>query len=66
MAYVCEQLQIIEGVQTCVLWVEQVTFSDFFAITSEQAFKIGLASCLVIIVGAVFNKLGQIGEKSHD
>lgn len=66
MAYVCEQLQIIEGVQTCVLWVEQVTFTDFFAITSSQAFSIGLAACLVIITGAVFNKLGQIGDKSHD
>ena len=66
MAYVCEQLQIIEGVQTCVLWVEQVTFSDMFGITTAQAFSIGLGFCLVIITGAVFNKLGQIGEKSHD
>ena len=66
MAYVCEQLQIIEGVQSCVLWVQQVTFTDMFAITKEQAFKIGFAFCLVIITGAVFNKLGQIGEKSHD
>lgn len=66
MAYVCEQLQIINGLQTCVLYVEQVTFTDFFAITSAQAFEIGLGFSLVIIIGAVFNKLGQIGDKSHD
>ena len=66
MAYVCEQLQVNEGVQTCVLWVEQVTLNDMFGITTAQAAHIGLASCLVIIVAAVFNKLGQIGEKSHD
>jgi len=66
MAYVCEQLQIIEGVQTCVLWVEQVTLNDMFGITTAQAAQIGLASALVIVVAAVFNKLGQIGDKSHD
>ena len=66
MAYVCQQLQINDGVQTCVLWVEQVAFTDFFAITSAQAFQIGFGMSLVIITGAVFNKLGQIGEKSHD
>lgn len=66
MAYVCEQLQVNEGVQSCVLWVEQVTLNDMFGITTAQAAQIGMASCLVIIVAAVFNKLGQIGEKSHD
>lgn len=66
MAYVCEQLQIFDGVQTCVLWVEQVTLNDMFGITTAQAATIGLASALVIVVAAVFNKLGQIGEKSHD
>jgi hypothetical protein len=66
MAYVCQQLQINDGVQTCVLWVEQVNFTDFFAITTAQAFHIGLGFSLVIIVGAVFNRLGQIGDKSHD
>ena len=66
MAYVCEQLQIIDGVQTCVLWVEQVALNDMFGITMTQAAQIGLASALVIVVAAVFNKLGQIGDKSHD
>lgn len=66
MAYVCEQLQITAGVQTCVLWVEQVTLNDMFGITTAQAAQIGLASALVIVVAAVFNKLGQIGDKSHD
>ena len=66
MAYVCEQLQIIDGVQTCVLWVEQVALNDMFGITITQAAQIGLASALVIVVAAVFNKLGQIGDKSHD
>ena len=66
MAYVCEQLQITDGVQTCVLWVEQVTLNDMFGITSAQAGIIGIAFVLVIITGAIFNKLGQIGEKSHD
>lgn len=66
MAYVCEQLQIIDGVTSCALWVEQVTFTDMFAITATQAGMIGLAFSLVIITGAVFNKLSQIGEKSHD
>ena len=66
MAYVCEQLQLTDGVQTCVLWVEQVTLNDMFGITTAQAATIGLASALVIVVAAVFNKLGQIGDKSHD
>lgn len=66
MAYVCEQLQNNDGVITCVLWVEQVTFNDFFAITPQQAADIGMAACLVIVVAAVFNKLSHIGEKSHD
>ena len=66
MAYVCEQLQIIDGVQTRVLWVEQVTLNDMFGITTAQAAQIGLAAALIIIVAAVFNKLGQIGDKSHD
>lgn len=66
MAYVCEQLQIQNSVQTCVLWVEQVTLNDMFGITTAQAFSIGLGFCLVIITGAVFNKLGQLGDSSHD
>ena len=66
MAYVCEQLQNNDGVVTCVLWVEQVTLNDMFGITTAQAATIGLASALVIVVAAVFNKLGQLGDKSHD
>ena len=66
MAYVCEQLQITDGVQTCVLWAEQVGLNDMFGITIAQAAQIGLAAALVIVVAAVFNKLGQIGDKSHD
>ena len=66
MAYVCKELQVIEGVQTCVLWAEQVVINDMFGITTAQAAQIGLASALVIVVAAVFNKLGQIGDKSHD
>ena len=66
MSYVCEQLQIIEGVQTCVLWAEQSSLYDMFGITTAQAAQIGLAAALIIIVAAVFNKLGQIGDKSHD
>lgn len=66
MTYVCETLQVIEGLQTCVLWVEQVTLNDMFGITAAQAAQIGMAASLVIVVAAVFNKLGQIGEKSHD
>lgn len=66
MAYVCKELQVIEGVQTCVLWAEQVTLNDMFGITTAQAAQIGLAAALVIVVAAVFNKLGQIGDKSHD
>lgn len=66
MAYVCEQLQIIDGVQTCVLWAEQISLNDMFGITTAQAAQIGLAAALVIVVAAVFNKLGQLGDKSHD
>lgn len=66
MAYVCKELQVIEGVQTCVLWAEQIGINDTFGITTAQAAQIGLASALVIVVAAVFNKLGQIGDKSHD
>ena len=66
MAYVCKELQVIEGVQTCVLWAEQIALNDMFGITTAQAAQIGLASALVIVVAAVFNKLGQIGDKSHD
>lgn len=66
MAYVCNELQVIEGVQTCVLWAEQIALNDMFGITTAQAAQIGLAAALIIIVAAVFNKLGQLGEKSHD
>ncbi|MFW1923092.1 hypothetical protein [Acinetobacter geminorum] len=66
MAYVCKELQLVNDVQTCVLWVEQVTLNDMFGITPANAFSIGFACCLVIITGAVFNKLGRLGEKSHD
>lgn len=66
MAYVCNQLQIVDGLQTCVLWVEQVSFTDFFAITSTQALTLGLGFATVIIIGGIFNKLSQIGDKSHD
>ena len=66
MAYVCKELQVIDGMQTCVLWVEQVALNDMFGITTAQAAEIGLAAALIIIVAAVFNKLGQIGDKSHD
>lgn len=66
MTYVCKELQQIDNVQTCVLWVEQVTLNDLFGITAAQASQIGIAASLVIVVAAVFNKLGQIGEKSHD
>jgi hypothetical protein len=66
MAYVCKELQLIDGLQTCALWVEQLTINDLFGITAAQAAQIGMAASLVIVVAAVFNKLGQIGEKSHD
>jgi hypothetical protein len=66
MAYVCKELQVIDGLQTCVLWVEQVTLNDMFGITVAQAAQIGIAASLVIVVAAVFNKLGQLGDKSHD
>ena len=66
MSYVCKELQVIEGLQTCVLWAEQISLNDMFGITTAQAAQIGLAASLIIIVAAVFNKLGQIGYKSHD
>ncbi|ENX58644.1 hypothetical protein F885_03000 [Acinetobacter higginsii] len=65
MAYVCAQLQESGGVKTCVLWVEQVTFNDYLAITPQQAADIGIASCVLIIVAAIFNKLSHIGDKSN-
>jgi hypothetical protein len=37
-----------------------------FAITPANAFTIGFACVMVIITAAVFNKLGQLGGKSHD
>lgn len=37
MAYVCETLQVIEGVQTCASWVVQSNFTDYLAITGEEA-----------------------------
>lgn len=37
MAYVCESLQLIEGVQTCVSWVIQTNLSDSVAINGAQA-----------------------------
>lgn len=64
--YVCKTLAENNGIQTCVEWVEQLTINDLFGITVAQAAQIGMAASLVIVVAAVFNKLGQIGEKSHD
>ena len=66
MTYVCKELANVDNVQTCVLWVEQVTINDMFAITPANAFTIGFACVMVIITAAVFNKLGQLGDKSHD
>lgn len=37
MAYVCESLQIIDGVQTCVSWVIQTNLTDSIAINGQQA-----------------------------
>lgn len=37
MAYVCESLQLIEGVQTCVSWVIQINLTDSIAINGQQA-----------------------------
>lgn len=66
MAYVCKELQLLDNVQTCALWVEQVTLNDMYGITPANAFTIGFAFVMVIITAAVFNKLGQLGDKSHD
>jgi len=64
--YVCKTLAENNGIQACVEWVEQLTINDLFGITAAQAAQIGMAASLIIVVAAVFNKLGQIGEKSHD
>lgn len=64
MAYVCEQLSIQNNVATCVAWVEQVTVNDLFGITTGQAFALSAAFALLIVTGAIFNKLSKIGDKS--
>lgn len=40
MAYVCESLQIIEGIQTCASWVIQSNLSDSLKITGADAREI--------------------------
>ena len=65
MAYVCEQLLINQSdLPTCLLWVEQVTLNDMLGITTGQAFALSAAFALLIVTGAIFNKLSKIGDKS--
>lgn len=60
MAYVCVELNN----NVCLQWVEQVTINDLFGITTGQAMLISAAIALLIITGAIFNKLSKIGDKS--
>ncbi|WP_373434737.1 hypothetical protein, partial [Pseudomonas aeruginosa] len=41
MAFVCSELQLINNVQTCVSWVEQVTLLEQLAITKAQMVMLG-------------------------
>lgn len=62
MAYVCETLQQIDGVQTCVSWVVQTAWFDQLAITKSQ--MIMLSTPIISIYGliiafALFNNFAK-------
>jgi hypothetical protein len=64
MTFVCQVLDTASNV--CLQWVEQQTLHELYGITIGQSSQISLAISLLIIICAVFNKLSQIGDKSHD
>lgn len=64
MAFVCQVLDTASNV--CLQWAEQLTLHELYGITIGQASQISIGICLLIITCSVFNKLGRIGDKSHD
>lgn len=55
MAYVCKELQVIEGVQTCAMWVEQTSLIP--ELTYTEANLIGGAFMSVMVAVWVINQL---------
>ncbi|PJF05135.1 hypothetical protein [Acinetobacter seifertii] len=62
MAYVCSELQLINNVQTCVSWVEQVTLLEQLAITKAQMVMLGTPIVGIyglIIAFSIFNNFAK-------
>lgn len=62
MAYVCETLQQVDGVQTCVSWVAQTSMLEQLAITKSQ--MVMLSTPIITIYGliiafALFNNFAK-------
>ena len=55
MAYVCKELHVIEGVQTCAMWVEQSTLIP--ELTYTEANLIGGAFMSVMVAVWVINQI---------
>jgi hypothetical protein len=61
MAYVCESLEIINGVQTCANWVLQNSILP--VLTLEQASMLGGSYWFVLVVAKGFRELGYMIKK---
>lgn len=56
MAYVCETLEIVNGLATCAAWIEQTSLLDELKITKSQAYMIlaPIASIYVVLIASKF------------
>jgi hypothetical protein len=62
MAYVCSELQLINNVQICVSWVDQVTLLEQLAITKAQMVMLGTPIVGIyglIIAFSIFNNFAK-------
>lgn len=59
MAYVCESLELINGVQTCVMWVMQKDPLSFLSgLTAEQAQQLGVLIMYACVTAFCYKLLG--------
>ena len=63
MAYVCETLQIIDGLQTCANWIEQTSLLDELKITKSQALMLLTPIGSVYVLLIAWSYISLIAKK---
>jgi hypothetical protein len=59
MAYVCESLEIINGLQTCTMWIIQNETSSLLSgLTAEQAQQLGILIMYACVTAFCYKLLG--------